>query len=290
LKSNSLIEILCEGNNIIGYGHIRRSLTLFNYLKKSGLNIKITGLSKTAQQMLPKQNADEREPKILIFDSPLNIDNHLKKKNTQFTIALDYFGKSSTDINIVIYPHEIVRAKIAKYIGLQYVIIRDEVSILAPAKPAQKNEKVLIVLGGADLLNQGHKVAKYLTNLGLVVTLVQGPFVKSKSVDLLCNYDILRNPENLANLYLESDWVVTNGGGCLFEVLSLGKAAYVLPQTDKEFAIASFFQKKKLILGIGIDNLRKFTLKEINNTEILNKNLIDKKGLQRILAIVQSIL
>ena len=47
------VEILCEGNNQIGFGHIRRSLALANQLNKYGIITIVTGSDET-QKHLPK--------------------------------------------------------------------------------------------------------------------------------------------------------------------------------------------------------------------------------------------
>lgn len=88
----------------------------------------------------------------------------------------------------------------------------------------------------------------------------------------------------------QSDWVVTNGGGCLFEAVFLGKAAYVLPQTEAELRVASCFYEKGAILGIGINGIRDFNDDEIDQVHRNCLGLVDGNGARRISEIVRGLL
>lgn len=285
-----LVEIFCEGNSFIGYGHIRRSITLANRLKKDGINVRLTGLSATARMMLPLLQPTNHKASVSLFDSPLNIDHQIltAKKQDQITVTLDWFGESLPDVNIVVYPHKEVRASQRTYVGFEYILVRDEIALLSRTKTSAINGNVLIVLGGADVLGQGHMVARQLSDIGLDVTLVQGPLARATQMEL--GFRVLINPPELPELMKKCDWVVTNGGGCLFESLALGKAAYIIPQTDAETKIASFVLDKGAALGLGIDGLRQFDLNEINQVQKKGGMLIDDRGAHRISAIIKGLL
>jgi spore coat polysaccharide biosynthesis predicted glycosyltransferase SpsG len=285
-----LVEIFCEGNEFVGYGHIRRSITLANRLKKDGVDVRLIGISESARLMLPLSKPINNKACVAIFDSHFGIDNHLleAKKKGQITITLDWFGKTIPDVNIAVYPHEEVRATQIAYVGFEYILVRDEIALLPRSKTSAMNENVLIVLGGADVLGQGHLVARYLSDKGLNVTLVQGALAKAKQMEL--GFNVRINPPELPELLKSCDWAVTNGGGCLFEALALGKAAYILPQTDAEMKIASFVLGKGAALGIGFDGLRQFDSNEINQVQKNGETLIDGRGAHRISAIIKGLL
>lgn len=290
MNSNSLVEIFCDANNKIGYGHIRRSLTLASRLEKDGLNIRLTGLSTDASNLLPESRFQELEPKIVIFDSPSNINKYIltARKKKQIIITLDWFGEVESDFNIVIYPHKKVTALQKSFVGFEFILLREDIIELSSLKMHASSNNVLIFLGGGDILQQGHSAAGFLTKLGYNVTLIEGHF--SKKTRISHEYKVLVTPPEFPKILLQSDWVITNGGNCLFEAVFLGKAAYVLPQTEAEFRIASSFYENGAVLGIGINGMRNFNHHEIDQVHRNCLGLVDGNGAKRISEIVRGLL
>jgi spore coat polysaccharide biosynthesis predicted glycosyltransferase SpsG len=128
-----------------------------------------------------------------------------------------------------------------------------------------------------------------LSDLGFDVTLVCGPLSAHKTGGNN-KFKILKDPPDFPRLLSECDWAVTNGGGCFFEAACLGKAAFILPQTDMEMAIAKFAEKKGAVLGIGEENLHAFALPEIRRVAEMAFSIIDGKGLDRVTAIIKNVL
>ena len=290
-KINQLprVSIFCDGNAAIGYGHLRRAFTLAEALKQFA-DVRIIGLSKAACQILGYADDYNNESSMIIFDTPYPIDDQLRQASEQgkTTVTLDWFGKTVPDVNIAVYPHAEIHANREVYVGFSYILIRKEIVLLRRPSSTQSAERVLVFLGGGDLLNQGHDTALHLSRLGLDVTLIQGPFAANRSAGE--GYQVLFNPAELPQLLASCDWAVTNGGGCLFEAMCIGKAAFVLPQTEAEMKIAQFADAHSAVLGVGLDNLRKFHLAEI---EMVAKNgsiLIDGLGAARVSAIVRGLL
>lgn len=284
------VDILCDGSDQIGFGHIRRSSTLAEQLRKDGVEVRVVGLSNQAEDMLPHVVEDDRTASLIIFDSPSGIDNLINSahKRDQVTLTLDWFGKTIPDVNIAVYPHDEVRAKHQSYVGFEFIMVRDEIRLQGRVAPSNDVSHVLVVLGGGDVMGQGHSVARHLSDLGLEVTLVQGPL--AKNVDEGENYRVLVNPPQLAEIMASCDWAVTNGGGCLFEMLFLGKATVVLPQTESEMKIASYVKERGAVLGIGQEEVCPYQLDEILPVVLNANNLVDGHGAERISNIVQGLL
>lgn len=285
-----LVEIHCEGNEKVGYGHIRRSITLAAQLERDGLDVHISGLSEEARRWLPAPRCAKRSADIQIFDSPSGIDEKIRaaQASGQITVALDWFGEAIPDVNIVVYQHGEVRGIRKVHVGFEYILIRKEIAMLHRKPVTQSTKRVLVFLGGGDMLNQGHVTARLLSRHGLDVTLVQGPLTTNRSDGE--GYRVLINPENLPQLLEACDWAVTNGGGCMFETMCVGKAAFVLPQTEAEMRLARFAAERGAVLGIGLDNLRKFGVTELGSVAENGANLIDGHGAVRISTIVQGLL
>jgi spore coat polysaccharide biosynthesis predicted glycosyltransferase SpsG len=282
------IDILCDGNDKIGFGHIRRSQTLAAQLVRDGMLVRVMGNSAQSSVMLPVKTAEDSVPTITIFDTPLDIDEKLSSlaKQGGLTIALDYFGNALPDVNIAVFAHQVVRAKRVTYVGFEYILIRDEISGLRGNVCSERSGRVMVMLGGADILGQGHLAAQALVQAGFRVTLIQGPY--AVSYPRCSNYEVCTNPSNLPELFARCDWAVTSGGGSLFEGLCLGKAVHVLPQTAAEERIARHFDSRGGLLGIGLDSLRAYSVNEVINIAAKGAHLVDGLGAQRVSQIVRS--
>lgn len=285
------VEIVCDGNKRIGYGHIRRALTLSSQLTNDGVDVRLSGISEEAKLMLPLCQPRSEAVKVIIFDAPSGIDSFLSsaKADGLTSVTLDWFGNEIPDVNIAVFPHGEVRAHREKYIGFEYILIRDEI-ISLPIYSSEDNYKknVLVALGGGDILSQGHYIASYLSKLGYNITLIEGHFSKKRKMS--SEYKVLVTPPEFPKILQQSDWVVTNGGSCLFEAVFLGKAAYVLPQTEAEMRIASSFYENRAVLGIGINGIRGFNHHEIDQAHRNCLGLVDGNGAKRISEIVRGLL
>ena len=290
MNEEPIVEIFCDGNENIGFGHIRRSSALAAYLEKENVPVRLIGLSEAASKIIPKSLATGYKAKIAVFDTLVGIDDQIAKAKAEnkITVTLDWFGKTIPDVNIVVYPHSQVRAAKESYVGFEYIIIRDEMVTLDRNPSSVRCNKVMICLGGGDLLGQSFEVADLLYNHGFDVTLVQGPLARKKTGNT--RFPLMVNPSNFPELLNSCDWAVTNGGGCFFEALYLGKPAFVLPQTDLEWKIAIFAREHNAILGAGLHNLYGYEPQEFEQTSTCGMKLVDGQGLDRIAAIIKNLL
>jgi len=298
LKKIKKITIFCDGGLKIGFGHIRRSLSLYQLFKKNNYKTNILPLSRYCKKFLPKKDIKSMS-NLILFDGPYNQSNQKKlnklKNSGKTIITMDWFGNFVPDYNIVIYPHKKVNAKLLKFIGLDYIIINQKFIDFKKNINTKKtkfkklsNKKVLIMVGGGDILGLGKKNAEYLNKLGFKVTLVKGPLVKKKLYS--SKIKIVNNPNNLPKILNQNDWIVTNAGNSLFEAIYLKKPTYVLPQSKEELRIAKLFKKKKLILGFGKKVKEIPSPKRVKNFYQSKENVIDAKGAYRILKVVNNLL
>jgi len=278
------ISILCDGNDKVGYGHIRRSLSLFNFLKALDLVPSIKGLSADAQKFLPKPVIEKvKENTIVVIDSPndvsLLVKEHLDSGHR--VICLDSFSIYKPDLTILTFKHPHQSPKGRFVSGLKYAIIRDEFKVLTINK-VKSNKTVLVAIGGADVKNQCADIVPLLLDWGYRVNLISGPLTLSSTTEKHPNLDIFHNPRNFPEIMNKSDWCIVNGGGCLFESLYLNKPTYVFPQSQNEENIAHYLSEKKLVLGVGLDNLQPFSFEALLAHHDIAVRIIDEQGLQRI--------
>jgi spore coat polysaccharide biosynthesis predicted glycosyltransferase SpsG len=284
------IDILCDGDEKIGFGHVRRAQALAAQLMRHGMLVRVMGSSLLSSAMLPAVAGDDSAPAITIFDTPLNIDDKMSScaGKGQLTIALDYFGEALPDVNIAVFAHKTVRAKRLAHVGFEYILIRDEISDLRTPTFSGRTDRVMVMVGGGDVLGQGHLAAHALEQAGCTVTLIQGPYavIPQQRSD----YQVCVNPSNLPELFAGSDWAVTSGGVSLFEGLCLGKAVHVLPQTKAEERIARHVDSQVGLLGIGLESLRAYSVREVVKVAHKGPHLVDGLGAQRVSKIVMSLL
>ena len=285
-----LIQIFCDGNKQTGYGHIRRSSALAAYLCNQNMPAVLSGLSEVSEALLPKKNFSDAKVKVAVFDSMSGIDDLLlsfQKKKIK-TVTLDWFGNIVSDINIVVFPHQVVKALSKSYIGFENIIIRDQILSLPRMPLTGSSQKVVVSLGGGDLLGQSFKSAETLIAQGFHVTLIKGPLAKIHENKF--NFPVLVDPPNFPEILNSCDWAVTNGGGCLFEALYLGKPTVVLPQTDMELKIALYANQFDTILGMGMEALDNINQMKFETVSQNGMNLIDGYGLSRIASIIKELL
>jgi spore coat polysaccharide biosynthesis predicted glycosyltransferase SpsG len=298
VKPRYLVEIRCDGNTQVGFGHIRRCITLKERLEKDGYFVNLMGISNAAEDLIdtfvPLNCKNQKSSDLIILDGDAGIvDEYIlgAKARGIPSIALDYFGEVDADYNILIFPHQQYRAKKKTYVGYNYTMIRDEIlSIKQEGLLENINTNfVLVAIGGGDILGQGHLASMYLAGLGLDVVLASGPLRNCIDIATDLPYRVSKSPLEFPKLFSQCDWVVTNGGGTLFEALYLNKLVFVLPQTKAEERIAFDMYKKQMIIGIGLENLS-LELKNRSNNLNAGEKIIDGRGSSRISKIISEIL
>ena len=291
MSEGTLIDIYCDANRKIGFGHVRRSSALAAALQKENIVTRLIGISAEARSFLPMETGLDNKAAIVIFDVPEGIEELIRdtKKKKQVTVTLDWFGDEVPDINIVVYPHSEVKALKATYIGFEYIILRDEILRCKTHKERKNADNVLVCLGGADLLGQGYEAAVLLNAKGFNVTLVQGPLVTGYSP--VSGITVILNPSDFPERLAGCGWAVTNGGGCLFEANYFERPAYVLPQTEWEIRIAHKINENEGVIGIGLEGLKQITHKPLS-LQLTRpiKNSVDGKGSERIVKIIKNLL
>jgi spore coat polysaccharide biosynthesis predicted glycosyltransferase SpsG len=280
---NKRIDLVCDGGSDIGFGHIRRILALSDQLSRQGFDCNVIGISPHAASLLPRQPQSFSPASIVVFDAPNGLEERMKAALAigQCVVALDWFGRVEPDIAITVYPHSPVRARYRSYVGLEYQIIRSEITDQPTLK---KGKDVVVMLGGGDLLKQGHLVSEQLSQKGLKVVLIQGPFA-DKGYNK-AGYEVVFDPTDLPSRLMSASWLVTNGGACMFEAMCLGKAAAVLPQTPAEAVLADIIYSDGGVLSVGLQHLTIPSDAEVLAVEHQAARLVDGRGVERVAQII----
>jgi len=287
-SSQNSVEVLCDGGGAYGFGHIRRSYTLARALEREKYPVKFTVLSKSNFSLKPGFTSTAIDPVIQVLDLPYEIQpwvDRANKKNIP-TIALDYFGDARPTLTISIYEHRIPPPEGRRFAGLEYAIIRSEILQFAPAAIGNG---IVVMIGGSDLNQVGESIALCLTDAGKYVYLIQGPETNENYATDLPNVTVLHDPKNLESCMATCEWAVTNGGGSMMEMMCLGKAVHVVPQTNDELLLAQIVFNKGALLGIGLDSLRVPSSDEIVKVGKRARELVEGRGVDRIIKLIENI-
>jgi N-acetylneuraminate synthase/pseudaminic acid synthase len=284
------VSIYCDANSIIGTGHVKRSVSLANFLNKNDFNIKVYPLSNEAQKLIPESLVTlNKDSDIVILDTPTNYSVVIKdlKVAGKKVIAMDIAEDCDQDCTILVYEHKKLNFS-NRFTGFEYTIIRDEFKAQKRLSTPVSNLNVLVMLGGGDIKNESIIVSSKLAEFGCNVNLVVGPLMKVPE-DLPSSILVHSNPNNIAELMADCDWAISNGGGSLFELLYLNKPTHVLAQTIAEETIAKQFLERESILGLGLDQLKKYSISELKTTVSKINNIIDGEGTGRIQMILEGL-
>jgi spore coat polysaccharide biosynthesis predicted glycosyltransferase SpsG len=272
------VSIVYEANKKVGFGHFTRCKNLFDYLKKSQMDACLIDL-KTLRSW--KEFSDQTI--VIDISFATKIDLHKIFKSAKLLIGLDWFQEQKVDINIVAYAHKHPEANLEVYQGFEYLMIDPKISALKPYNGENLGQRVLTMVGGGDVKQIGLHVADQLHDRGYDVHLVRGPF--SAPVPDNRPYKISINEKNIPRVISEADWMVTNGGGCLFEALAAGRPALAFDQTKFESTIIKECFRQSAILGNGLEDLHK--PKQLQKIIAAGKRLVDGRGLERITRIIE---
>ena len=61
------VQIYCEGNSSVGFGHLSRSLALYYYFLKKKLNVSIYGTSKEANNFIGTKAQENTKADLVII-------------------------------------------------------------------------------------------------------------------------------------------------------------------------------------------------------------------------------
>tara|TARA_B110000438_G_scaffold111952_1_gene109858 strand:+ start:760 stop:1758 length:999 start_codon:yes stop_codon:yes gene_type:complete len=244
----------------------------------------------------------------LIIDLPFHNELYSNKlKNNCKTIIIDDIGNKKIYSEILIngsivndfQKYSINREKIKYYSGSKYIILRSQfIEIRKQIKLKKKLQKILLIFGGSDDQNITMKILPYFFNKTYDVSVVLGPSYKFQQQ--LRNkifqkefIKIIKNEENIAELFSKHDLVISSSGITAYELSCLGIPSIFIP-IDKYQAETSKNLEK---IGFGINygfwdndfNKLEKIISIISDYQIrgkmyvLGRELIDGKGLDRIL-------
>lgn len=286
------IVITVTGNDLVGLGHVYRTLLLANdlvnyeviFVCKASDDLAIRQIRKNNYTLIVSseknffetingQNADMVINDIL--DTTSDFIESLKQSN-HIVINFEDLGSGSNDADLVInalYPHSMRKKNILT--GPRYFCLRDEFLHIEKKKNRSVSlKKILITFGGVDEGNLTCRTLKifstYLKKFDFTIDIVLGPGFKNiRELENLRNelntsrINIIHSTSRISEYMNQADLAVTSAGRTVFELASLTVPTIVICQNLRETS-HTFAVSENGFINLGLHS--ELNDKTIHNT------------------------
>lgn len=308
------ILICVYGYNIIGLGHIYRTISLANRLRDHNLLFVSKKKYRLGIDLIKKNNLNLRvfetkkefwdiisnfKPLIVIndiLDTKEEYINSLKEKRL-FIVNFEDLGKGSEIADLVINAlYEGKKNTGNYYWGKDYYILREEFHNIGYKEINKDVKNILITYGGTDPNNYTKKVLNIINKLNLkdlqiniILGLGYRQHQQLSQIVKNCEYDleIKQNVKNISKYMYEADIAFTSAGRTVYELASIGTPTIVLAQNEREM-LHTFVNEKSGVINLGLgyncsdEEIKEVLLKLIKNFKLRKKlhNLMLRNNLK----------
>ncbi len=308
-----------DGNSKIGMGHITRCIALAKVLKKYG---DVQFISKPLPVKLPfkvnpmPENCDDvaltRSILKRIKSEIVIVDHHALDQSyldsirafTDLLVVIDDLKRelrADVIVNVNAFSLRMkYRSPGKAFLGPKYALVE----MVGRNAIRKKADRILVSMGGADILNLTPKVIRALSEVDDVkVTVVIGPAFENE-VEIIkaagddSRFSVVRT-NKLQKLMLRHDVAVCGGGTTLYELAATGAPAVILCQARNQLINARELHKKTVLnLGMG-DEVSRGVIKDSVKNMLHNytmrikfsnagTRLVDCKGPSRVAKIIMA--
>jgi len=327
------IAFRVDASREIGIGHLMRCLALSEELKKQGHKCYI--LSETSEEIITNKISEfqvefykineladaikiSKENCIdwIITDCYSLNSEYIKKLKENFKVLsiddnalIHYYSDAIVNQNIGADKLDYSAEEYTRFfLGSKYVMMRNELLKRNEKKEKDKVKKILITLGGADKDNFTLEILKILKTIdeNVEVIAVIGPFNPFYNVlkeyvnksNLMVN--LIKSPEKMTDIYLESDIAISAGGTSCYELAYYGIPNLIITIAENQLNIAKELDRQGISIYLGDQKdvkseKIKEKVKELINNHSLRKSmsqngrdLVDGLGKRRIADFMES--
>jgi UDP-2,4-diacetamido-2,4,6-trideoxy-beta-L-altropyranose hydrolase len=322
----------------IGIGHLMRCLALSEELTKRGnICYFLSKIDDALERIIKQYNVNVKKiNRNLNLRDDLELLINFSKRNNIDWVITDHYGIDSNYIKNVkqngfrvlsmddcaqmYYVSDVVvnqnigaeKVKIQAdentklLLGPKYVMLRDELLIRNKRAGNKKVKKILVSLGGVDNDNYTLKILQSIFN-NREILVILGPLnyfyneISSFAEKTKGNIKIEKSPENMADIYLQSDIAVSAGGSSCYELAYFGIPNVIVATADNQIKLAQELDERKISIFLGKKEIVKAEkirghVEKLKNDYSLRKSmsqngkkLIDGKGRVRIVDFMEKI-
>lgn len=322
------ICIRADGGNIIGMGHIMRTLVIAQKLKennnvfyacrmddslsdkyKLGIEkVKSEGFNViTLNENNLKTEVKDIKADCIITDS-YDVDEgyfNILKKHFKISGCLDdekicnYFNVDFL-INQNMYAADLnynVNLDTELMLGNKYIILRDEFRNLKKKEIKKNIENIMITLGGGDNDNLTEAIIKSLVKLkNVVLHIVVGPafkYMENLKKYQSSNVKLYFNA-NMAKIMRECDIAVASCGTTLYELAAMGVPTVGLVVAKNQTLAAETMDAKGIIKYSDLkkiyEDIAHLSYEKRKYMSFNGYNIVDGMGVNRIVEVIERIL
>lgn len=288
------IAIRADGGHDIGMGHIMRCIALAQALRENGCSVYfITWPDHAVEASIKKHLHDsvgiidiERRSYIageleqldaivrrhaidaLVVDSYEADQDYLVKvkKIVRCSVVIDDLNRFAFPSDIVIngnvyapqMEYKSIYGNTKFLLGPKYLLMRKEFSNLPKRCVKDKVERILVTMGGSDIMGITVKILRALRNAEIKVDIdiVMGAAFKNKDAieavtSAMPNVRLLYDIEDMAELMLKADMAISAAGSTLYELAACGVPTIALIQADNQVLAAESMAKAGCIMNLG---------------------------------------
>lgn len=181
-------------------------------------------------------------------------------------------------------------------LGTEYIPLRHEFEVLKKQNQTIKLSKILFLTGGSDSCGLAEQlIEKSSRLLNYEITIVVGTYSSYKNTIRPQNVKVVEHTNDIAQLMIKSDIVISAGGTTMYELCALGIPAIIYSLADNQTSEAQYMGDNGYVKYIGSVGENVFWQKLIEAVNLLMKScsmrqamvkkmrkLVDGKGCERI--------
>lgn len=299
-----VIAIRTQADSYIGFGHLRRCLSLAKKLKEYqakiffiiNKNINATQIIKDSNfdvTTIENEKIDLSETKnhikkiqadVLIIDSYDILTDTLPNFNEVLLVAIEDRLNINYSADVIVNANlnnvnleKITSNTMIAMLGIDYLLLDSNFTENTTREFKKSVQNVLITVGGSDQFNLTENLIKWTRDAlsSVSIGVVIGPFFNDSvkhSIEKIAKSDgkimLYQAPKNLKDLMVNCDIAISSGGQTVYELAATGTPTIAIKLVENQTPNLDFLSKKGTLDWIG-------DISDVQLSNCFAKNLID---------------
>ena len=265
MKSGCRINIFTECGKKIGFGHISRCTALYDEAKRQGLSVELY-IQKSDDDVTDNCILGDRIYNIVNWQSVEYLQNNLNSNDyciidsylatvevyekiaqcSAKALYIDDYGRLDYPKGIIVNPslstegiHYPQKSDREYLLGHEYIILRSRFIGKKKIRYSKSVNRVLITLGGTDILNLTGRIVSFLVPLFPEISFDIVSLKGLQDLKEWCQFDNIHfynnlNDKGMCELMLKSDFAITAAGQTIHELIALRLPFFVIQTAENQ--------------------------------------------------------